>query len=357
MSSTSKPKTIHYKAATISGLLVLQDLLKTTIGPKSKYLKPKSRQQKINPDSESVVFINRFEDYNGITFGQLVTLEAGRVQKVITVDDDADYYSIDAMTSDKISVGDEDAEQTRAAEKKRREFLESVLYFGVLGNHVVVMQSAALRTNNLEAHLAWLLTVHSKTLPSGSMLVLSDKAAEETYERLKRSPVKSVKIGAPLTSEQIVDPSDAVPDALVASIPTIESTEATRVRVVPRGAGADILMAALKEGFFDKLNLDEALDDANIQVALEVTYNRKTSKAGHRVLDSIATSLRHLPETDLRIELEGGGTITGEQLRLSGRISVEYNNGLVNEALLFHAMHQWLYSKVAANEVDPQLGS
>lgn len=356
MSVTSKAKTIHYKSVMISGGLVLQDILKVAIGVGSKHVKPKSRQQKINPESEAVIFVNRFEDYNGISFGQLVTLEAGRVQRVITVDDDADYYTIDAMTSDKIAMPDasEKSEDQKAA--KRREFLESVLYFGVLGNHMVLLQSAGLRTNNLEAHLTWLLGTHTGTMPNGSLLALNDKAAEETYQRLKRAPVKKVVIGAPLTSEQVIDPSDVKPSE---KPPVIEETsQAARVRVVPSGAGAAMLMAALKDGFFDKLNLEEALDDANIQVALEVTYRRKTSKEGHRVLDSIATSLRHMPESDLRIDLEGGGSITGDQLKLSGGITVEFlDNGLINESLLFHAMHQWLQSKLASSEVDPQIGS
>ncbi|UPG86869.1 hypothetical protein L2Y94_05805 [Luteibacter aegosomatis] len=352
MSETSKTKSVHYKSALISGGIILQDVIKSTIGPGTQFSKPKSRQQKPNPESETVVFINRFEDYNGVTFGQLVTLEAGRVQQVITVDDSADYYSIDAMTSDKIPSEGQGA--ANAAEK-RREFLDSVLYFGVLGNHVVLLQSASLRSNHLEAHLTWLLSMHAKTIQTGSMLVLNDKAAEETYERLRKAPVKSVRIGAPLTSDMVIDPSD-VTDARHSEIVMHEKTEAARVRVVPRGAAAEMLMAALKDGFFEKLNLDEALDESNIQVALEVTYNRKTSKAGHKVLDSIATSLRHLPESDVRIDLEGGGTIRGSDLRLSGPIKVEYNNGLINEALLFHAMHQWLYSKVNSSEVDPKLG-
>ncbi|QBB72418.1 hypothetical protein ELE36_19730 [Pseudolysobacter antarcticus] len=170
--------------------------------------------------------------------------------------------------------------------------------------------------------------------------------------------MKKVLIGAPLTSQQVIDPSDIAPQVLPSTaVQPTETTEAARVRFVPSGDGANLLMTILKEGFFDRLNLDEALDDSNIQIALEVSYRRKTSDMGHKILDSIATSLRHLPGTDLRIELEGGGVITGDQLKLSGSITVEFlNNGLVNESLLFHAMHHWLLSKIASNELDPSVG-
>ncbi|QBB72415.1 hypothetical protein ELE36_19710 [Pseudolysobacter antarcticus] len=174
MIGTSKSKTIHYKNVQITGGIVLQDVLKVAIGQASNASKPKLRQQSINPDSDAVIFVNRFEDYSGITFGQLVTLEAGRVQRFITVDDDADYYSIDSMTSDKIPYPDGETagntEHSKAA--KRREFLESVLYFGVLGNHMVLLQSAGLRSNNLEAHLTWLLGTHTSAIPEGAMLSL-----------------------------------------------------------------------------------------------------------------------------------------------------------------------------------------
>src|SRR5690606_26709422 len=157
------------------------------------------RQQKANAEDTVVIFINRFTKYNGMSVGQLVYLEQGRQQPYITVDDEADFYSIEALSSDEIPEQKKDAASvssettpTDQAIKKRREFVESILYFGVLDNHMVIMQSPALQSRNLEAHLTWLLTSCTSTINEGSMLVLSDKPAESVFQKMEKAPAKSI---------------------------------------------------------------------------------------------------------------------------------------------------------------------
>ncbi|MBD1602285.1 hypothetical protein [Pseudomonas typographi] len=359
MRSANKSKTIHYKSVFITGDIIIQDALKKALSKDGVAAKPANRQQKINNDDDAVTFINRFSEFNGMTFCQLVILETGKKQPFITVDDEAEYYSIDSLASEKIPDSKEieesenlSAEQIKAEKaRKRREFLDSMLYFGVIGNHMVVLQSSSLRSRELESHLSWLLGTCTTIVPANSMLVLKDKPAESVYEKMRAKPVKSIKLGAPLTSELHNDPS--APIAPRTEMTETEETHANKVRFVPQGMAASILKAALPEGFLEKLDLHDSLDDANIHVALEITYLRKTTKIGQTVIDSVATSLRHLPESDVVINLQGGGKIRGDELKLSGNISVKsMENGLIDEGLLFHEMHNWLISKISASEID-----
>lgn len=360
MATTKKPKTIHYKSVVITGSPNIQHLLDGAIGENGSIRKPNQRQQKANAEDTVVVFINRFEKYNGMHFGQLVYLEKGRKQPFITVDDEATYYSIGSLSSEDIpespqenppKLNESDSEQ---AAKKRREFVESILYFGVLDNHMVIMQSAALQSRHFEGHLTWLLTSCTNTLQPGTMLVLSDKPAESVFERLEKNPAKSIHIGAPLTSEMAIDPSE--PSVSVAPPvgvqQPVEEVHASKVRFEPTGVAAAIIKA-VAPGLLDRLSLHESLDEANIHLALEITYNRKTTKTGQEVIDSIATSLRHSPASDVVINLKGGGKITGNDLKLSGNINVEYlPSGLINESALYHEMYRWLHSKIESSEID-----
>lgn len=361
MSNTKKQKTIHYKNVIISGSLNIQSLLDGALGDSGTIKKPNQRQQKANEEDTVVIFVNRFTKYNGMSVGQLVYLEKGRQQPYITVDDEAEFYSIESLSSDEIPESKKEhsehpikstpAEQTI---KKRREFVESILYFGVLDNHMVIMQSSALQSRHLEAHLTWLLTTCAPTIPQGSMLVLSDKPAESVFQKMEKSPAKRIQIGAPLTTELAVDPS--LPSNIIqpptgAPVPVAE-VHASKVRFEPTGVAAAII-SAVAPGLLDRLNLQESLDEANIQLALEITYSRRTTKTGQEVIDSIATSLRHSPASDVVITLQGGGTITGDELKLSGQINVEYlPSGLINEGSLFHEMHRWLNTKIASSEID-----
>jgi len=359
----TKSKSIHYKNVFITGDVNLQVSLQTALSKTGTAAKPSQRQQKVNGSDTAVIFVNQFGDSNGMTFGQLVFLESGRQQPFITVDDEAEFYSIDALASEKIPDETKNAEgdtvtalDSEAVAKKRREFLESMLYFGVIDNHMIIMQSTALKSRELEAHLAWLLGDCTGVIPANVMLVLKDKPAESVYKKMQAAPVKSIKLGAPLTTEVYTDPSEPKKNDVVRT--ETEETHASKVRFVPHGMAASILKAALPEGFLERLNLEDSLDEANIHVALEITYLRKTTKIGQTVIDSVATSLRHTPESDVVINLHGGGKIKGDELKLSGSISVKYmDNGLVDESILYHEMHKWLVSKISSTEVDSTLES
>lgn len=359
----TKTKSIHYKSVFITGEVNLQVSLQTALSKTGGAAKPSQRQQQVNGNDTAVIFVNKFGDSNGMTFGQLVFLESGKQQPFITVDDDADFYSIGALASDlipdekKSKEGEAPAPLDKAAvAKKRREFLESILYFGVIDNHMIVMQSTALKSRELEAHLAWLLGSCTGTIPPNTMLVLKDKPAESVYKKMQALPVKSIKLGAPLTTDIHLDPSEPKKTEVVRT--ETEETHANKVRFVPHGMAASILKAALPEGFLENLNLEDSLDEANIHVALEITYLRKTTKIGQKVIDSVATSLRHTPESDVVINLQGGGKIKGDELKLSGSINVKFmDNGLIDEGVLYHEMHKWLVSKISSTEIDSTLES
>ena len=102
MSSNKKTKTIHYKNVVISGSPNLQSLLEGILGDSGEIKRPNQRQQKANAEDTVVIFINRFTKYNGMSFGQLVYLEKGKQQPYRTVDDEADFYSIESLSSDAI---------------------------------------------------------------------------------------------------------------------------------------------------------------------------------------------------------------------------------------------------------------
>ncbi len=355
----SAKKTIHYKCAVITGDGNLQTLLATALAPAGVAAKPRARQQFVNSEEKSVIFINRLESYSGMLFGQLIHLEAGKRQPYITVIDDAEFYSIDAMASDQIPDSQQ-LDKTKSGKKKdgddvalkRREFVDSILYFGVFNNHVVLLQSSSLKSRELEAHLSWVLKDLTSTMPSSNALMLIDKPAESVIRRMEAAPVKSVKIGSPVTSIQVDETTISQ-----SSSPSIADHEepsgfASKVKFVPTGTAASLLRAVLPE-MLSTLQLDEALDDANLHVSLEVTYNRKTSKVGQKVIDQLATSLRHIPESDVAICLQGGGKIKGNELKLSSGIKVQYTAvGLIDESVLFHEMHKWLVTSIGNQEID-----
>lgn len=339
MRTVVSQKNIIYKRANITNSeSTLQSLLLTVLDKTSHTGKAEQRKETVNESDNSTRLINKNTVSNEILFGQLIFFEAGKSQVLITVDESAEFFKIDALTTEQISKAGK--KTTEEAEQIRREFINSILYFGIFENHVMLIQSQALKSRDFEAHVNWLLGTRTSTLGNTNTLLLLDTPTQETIEKLEKSPAKTIKIGTPVESKEEQ-----------ASIGIIDST-AKGIKYVPIGMGANLLAAALGENWLETANLTDALDDANLQVTLQITYLRKTTTNGQKMLDNIAAALRHADEADVEIELSKGGKIKGADLKLSGKIGVKTINGLVDEADLYHQMHVWLMERIVDKSID-----
>lgn len=354
MPKDTRKKVVHYKRAVIPDCpSTLQDILSAIISKNGAAHKVSVRREQITPTDPNSGFrlINRSENYKTILFGQLILFEQGKSQALMTINDDVTHYDINAITSEQIKLESDENTSGKQKEKIKREFIESILYFGVFKNHFMVVQSSALRVKDIETHLNWLLHSFSNVFTEDKSLILQDKPTEETIKKMEQLPVKKISLGSvPIKSEQQND--DVKIDYSVNSSKQEKNEKVKKVKFMPVGKGGNIIKAAFGERWFNDLKLSDSLDEANLQVNLEITYFRKTTKSGQQILDTLATSLRNIDDDDLTIELEGGGTIKGKELRLSGNINTQYNNGLMDENHLYLEMHRWLFSKIQSGEVE-----
>ncbi|OBU11727.1 hypothetical protein [Morganella psychrotolerans] len=349
MSKDNRNKVVHYKRAVLSNCeSTLQEIVSSIISKDGTASKVSNRQEKISPTDPSSPFrlINKNELYKTILFGQLILFEQGRSQALMTINDDSDFYDIDAITSEQIQLLSDEGLTSEDTKKIKREFIDSILHFGIFQNHVMIVQSKALSSKDIENHLNWLIHRFSECLNEDSFLILQDKPSEKTIEIMESSPVKKIKLGSvPIKAED----SNGNISIENKCIETLEKVK--KIKYMPTGKGGDIIKAMLGMKLFNDLKLEDSLDDANLQVNLEITYFRKTSKSGQDVLDSLASSMRHIDEDDIEISLDGGGIIKGSELRLRGNLNVQYYNGLIDENHLYLQMHKWLLSKVDAGEI------
>lgn len=347
-------KTVYYKHVNVhNSESTLQELLQKAFSPTCSTFVANARMEAISTSSEVKRLVNNFTDRSRMFYGQLLMFEAGKSQELLTMDDAAQFYAIDAFTPDKINL-DEEQKTTGSEEdivkirkKKVREFVNSFLYFSVLGNHLAVIQSRSLTSRELEAHLQWLLSDKAKVLSKECAIILSDKPLEATIRRIEKNPPQKILLGAPVLT------GDGVPLSGELQRETGEKiTEASGVKFFPKGIGFDLLKSLMGSDWFEQQEFSESLDDANLKVKLEVTYSRKTSKEGQKVLDSVATSLRHTDAADVKIKLKGGGEINGDELRVSGNIDVVTIKGKVDEGLLYDDLFKWLKEKIDDKEID-----
>lgn len=343
----TRKRTVHYKRAVIGGSdLTLQDILQSALGTGGYYSLASSRREQVAPEDPLSGFrlINKNTNYESVFFGQFLFFESGKVQSLITMDEDASSYDINPLTTDLLKGGDE----------IKKEFVESILYFGVYKNHVVIVQSHALRIKDFEKHLNHLFTNVPELANGVSSIIFNDKPAESVVRKLEKAPVKSIVLGrSPISSEAI---AVAPPKDQQAVMNEVSRLDAKTVTIKPCGLGTKILDSVLGPSWSERLDLKDALDDANLQVKLEITYSRTTTKTGQAVIDSIATSLRDLDDDNIRIDLKGGGSISGSELRLSAPLHIQFHNGLLYEDDLYFKMYSWLSGHIVSGEIDNSEG-
>lgn len=337
MIKETKRRTINYKLVKLGDHpLSLQEMLEATLlNNKSTYHLAANRRETLTDDDKSFRFINRFANYEpSMLLCQLVQFEQGRSQMTIVIDDNAEMFEITPISAKDIKQKPED-------KRNSTEFLESMLYFAVKGNHMVVMGSQALKSKELERHLNWYL--NSLTQQGiDSAIILSDKPTAKAMKQLAQAPAKSVSIGSAIMYEPLAETEQNI-------------TEAKSIRWTPAGLGANILECLRDNGYIGNFDFNETLDDANLQVSIEFKYNRKTTKVGQKVIDTLSTSLRHLDKEDVKINLKGGGEIKGDDLKLSHQITVAFLDGKVDESDLYYQMKEWLTQKIKSEEVTPDL--
>ncbi len=331
MKPERKSRIVHYKRAQFSsGEITLQDMLANILNDASPFGKACNRHEQINQDVSDSILINHHKTFNGMLFGQLIFIEYGKAQSFLSLDKESNEYVIEPLTLDSISKSESESETT-----KQRQFVDSILYFGVIENHIAVVQSRSLTARNLEQHLNWLL-VQAGQLNNGNIVILKDTASADVREKLEKSSAKSLIIGAPLHSEQ---KSQAV---LATDI-----IHAEKVSFGLYGKGADILKKLIGADIIEGMSLEDALDNkANLKMHVVLTYDRKTSESGQKVLDTVAASMRHMPDDDFQIKLKSGATIKGNELRISDKLNIEMINGTVNESGLCTQMQLWLHNNV-----------
>ncbi|EPG2565128.1 hypothetical protein PU705_003913, partial [Acinetobacter baumannii] len=242
--------------------------------------------------------------------------------------DDATEFPIKTYLTDDLP---DDEDGVDATEVVRKEFIDSVLYFGVIDNHVAIIQSRSLTARTLESYLGWLLGEAAKALPENSALILKDAPNPTVKQKLESTPAKTISISSGIGSTELQP------------VHTVESSIPAKIDYKIEDNVVDVLKSAFGVDL-ENLKLEDGLDDANLKLKLTLTYNRKTSKSGQKVIDTVASSMRH--NDDYVITLEDGTKVTADNLKMSGKISVEtINNKVYNDGLKVQ-LYNWMTTNI-----------
>ncbi|CAG4892192.1 hypothetical protein [Paraburkholderia saeva] len=325
MARKALPKQLFYKQAGFlqPSKVTLQDLVSRSV----RKLKVTKRNEVITDGSATpsasgaqqwVRLINSPREYAGFIFGVLTLYSPGTHHLVIetAVDEEKDELDVSQL-----------------APPDGKQFTETPLYFGIRDNHVVIIQSKALRVQELEAHLNWLFE-YASTMASNQRVELTDAIPEQTRKKLQSAPVKSLTIGAPLISE-------------VAPGKGVAAKSAAAVSKFAKGIGLDVLKGLLSEKEFSALKVDELTEAPDIQVNLQIKVvgHRKDDDSSDKIMKKIMRELRHVEDPSFfKAEVRGMGRMDGSALRVQSFKSVASYDGVLDVSDAYETMRAWLES-------------
>ena len=191
-------KKIVYRIASITNCdSDLQELL----GKAIQATQVNERQQELNEYEKTFRTINQKWSYRGITMCEMVLIDPGASQPLAVYDESKGVYTIDAISTNELS-------QERL--KRNSDFVNSMLYFGVKGNEVVIMPSQAINVRALENYLTWLLGEKLDLISNESKFALNKNIPRAVEEQIRSSPVRSIEIGSVLSGTSDDDSEEFV---------------------------------------------------------------------------------------------------------------------------------------------------
>ncbi len=324
----TKRKQFHYRRAVFLRPTgePLQSLLESALSKLTPIAERFQETPTGAPDQDWKMFINHHPVFLGMQFGNLVMYAPAQAKSAITMDLKADELNIEQI------FPPTDGE-------RNREFLDSILHFGIMKNHVILLQSMSLRARDFEKYLNDILR-KANLLPEDNAVFLDSTPPPSVAEQAQKIPVKSVKIGTPLF---LFSPTENNSDDL--------ETKKINLSFPKLGEGMEILKALIPERIKEFVPSD-FYSTKNLEVHVEISYKRQTNESSTDFLGKLARSLRNSGEDDLRIELKNGSIILGSELQIKNNRPITFNDGLINQQEAFESMYSWLLELLENGTID-----
>ncbi len=221
-----------------------------------------------------------------------------------------------------------------------KRFMEAPLYFAVRDNHVVILQSMALRVEAFESHLNWLL-IKTGAIQNGESVRLSDAIPGEIKKKLKNRTIKKITLKSPFYDNQATD--------------VVEQQSLSSSIKAAAGKGLDILKGIIPSVQYDKLVAQDLTDVSDIQLNLEIKVigRRKADTHDEQAMRALMDAIRHVDNPDLvQADVEGIGTIKGSELRVHDFRNIKAIDGVLDTADTYDTMCTWLISLVDNNRIS-----
>ena len=257
------------------------------------------------PDNTDIYLMNLYHDDGISFFGDLTVYTRGFLQTLLKNEPNVAMLAVEQQPP-----------------PSNREYIHSMMYWLIVGNHVLLIQSRSLTSKHLEQYLTWLLKTKTQEVSDNGHVILNAKFDGD-------------QVGGDMddVKEIIVGGTGVLQAALPDRLPPSSSTERHVQRHVDldeqKGWGEralHVLRAIMTNEADVQRLLDTIPQDADLDVSVRIGYKalrRTVSRA------PMQQALRNLPEGEITA-IGKYGRMTGEDIRLSYPVRVQTSGSLLN---------------------------
>ncbi|WP_296715607.1 hypothetical protein [Tistrella sp.] len=202
-----------------------------------------------------------------------------------------------------------------------REYIHSMMFWMVIGNHVMTIQSRSLSTKHLEQYLTWLLKERTAQMgQNGHVLLTAKFDSDEVGGQL--DDIREIVVGGTGVVEAA---STRLPQE-----PVAEREVGQHIDVAARRSWGQRAVAVLRAIMNNEADLQELLqsipEDADLDVSVHIGYKTKKRRVSRAPMQQ---ALRNLPEGEITA-VGKDGRLTGKDIRLSYPVRVLSNGSLLD---------------------------
>lgn len=255
----------------------------------------KKRAWVVPPANDDTLLMNVHHDAGDSFFGDLTQYTRGFMQALLAQMEDVAVL---------------DVEQEPPPEGK--EYIHSMMYWMVIKDHVLILQSRSLMSKQIEEYLTWLLKDRTATIqPTGHVLL--------------QAKFDSAEVGGDLDDirEIIVGGATGVTAAATAAPEPVRVTETETYKELAekrpwKERAVEVLRAVMSNEADVQELLESIPDDADLHVSVHIGYRARKRKITRAPMQQ---ALRNLPEGEITA-IGKNGKLTGKDIRLSHPASI-----------------------------------
>lgn len=291
------------------------------------------RAQKFGNDEDNIRLWNKRVDRGLLLCGMFHSYERGRSQLVVQVQDKVAEYPIVAT----------DPPTVKGA--KETEFNEGLLFFGIHKNHVLILQSASLRTSAFSDYLNWILQDATDQFSKDNRVELQP-TLPRNIEKEAASPLKSIILAPSIHTEPVVAASGPPPsrDKIKEVKMRVEKSDWSWLRDAMRQMGGAVP---------DDLRLDSDFNTDRLQVNIELRWlGRDKDREETPVLDTIMRAFRDVDDPPIKAVTADGQIFSGNELRLKKPVSIQVDGKIPVPGDVFEQMQKYLAELLERGDIS-----